>query len=69
MEKVREKDNLDWAILMITDVLREHSLLLSTDFKAYNKLPWTKINDKVLDMPGVLSRKKQLLPEVIHTLD
>ena len=69
LEKVREKDNLDWAILMITDVLREHSLLLSTDFKAYNKLPWTKINDKVLDMPGVLSRKKQLLPEVIHTLD
>ena len=69
LEKVREKDNLDWAILMITDVLREHSLLLSTDFKAYNKLPWTKINDKVLDMPGVLSRKKQLLPGIAGALN
>ena len=69
LEEVREKDGVDWAMLMVTDVLREQSLLLTTDYRLYKKLPWNEVSPKVLDMPGVLSRKKQLLPEVIHTLD
>ena len=66
---MREKDGLDWAMLMITDVLREESILISTDYRLYKKLPWTEISNRAMDMPGILSRKKQLLPEVIHTLD
>lgn len=69
LDEIREKEGLDWAMLMVTDVLREHSLLLTTEYRLYKKLPWNEIKSKVLDMPGVLSRKKQLLPEVIHTLD
>jgi inorganic pyrophosphatase/exopolyphosphatase len=26
------------------------------------------MSDRLFDMPGVMSRKKQLLPEVIHAL-
>ena len=66
---MREKDALDWAMLMITDVLREKSILISTDYRLYKKLPWNEICPRAMDMPGILSRKKQLLPEVIHTLD
>ena len=69
LEEVREKDALDWAMLMITDVLREKSILISTDYRLYKKLPWNEICPRAMDMPGILSRKKQLLPEVIHTLD
>lgn len=69
LDEVKEKDNLDWAMLMITDVLREKSLLLTTNYRLYKKLPWSEVDKRVLDLPGVLSRKKQLLPEVIHSMD
>ena len=69
LESIREKDGLDWAMLMITDVIREKSLLITTNSRFNKKLPWSEVQNNVLDMPGVLSRKKQLLPEVVHALD
>lgn len=66
---VKEEKGLEWAMLLITDVLREKSVLLSTDAKYRKKLQWTEFKPFIYDMPGVLSRKKQLLPEVIHCLD
>ena len=59
---------LDWAVLMITDVLREHSVLFITDFRAKTHLPYSSISDRVFDMPGIMSRKKQLLPEILHAI-
>ena len=56
-------------MLMITDVLREKSLLLTTETRHTKKLPWSEMEKDVFDLPGVLSRKKQLLPEVVHALD
>ncbi len=69
LDEVRTDASLDWAMLMITDVLREHSILLSTVHSAERKLPYTKIKDCVYDMPGILSRKKQLLPEIVNVVD
>ncbi|MCR5278107.1 MAG: DHH family phosphoesterase [Lachnospiraceae bacterium] len=68
LENIRQKQGLDWAVLMITDVIREHSVLLSTGFKAEKHLPYNTISERVFDMPGVMSRKKQLLPEVLHAV-
>ena len=68
LEALRKKQGLDWAVLMITDVIREHSVLFITDFRAKNHLPYIPLSDKVYDMPGVMSRKKQLLPEIIHAV-
>ncbi len=68
LEDARQKQGLDWAVLMITDVIREHSVLLSTGFRADKHLPYNLMSDRLFDMPGVMSRKKQLLPEVIHAL-
>ena len=81
LETVRDKNGLDWAMLMITDVLSEASILLATSFKDGAKLPYEKLmkyNDpqfpggkgyRVFDMPGVMSRKKQLLPAVLKALE
>ena len=53
---------------MITDVLRGDSILLTTASKFEKKLSYAPLADHVFDMPGVLSRKKQLLPEILHAI-
>ena len=68
LETVRVKNGLDWAVLMITNVLNEHSVLLCTDYKANKKLSYRSIEKLIYDMPGVMSRKKQLLPEMLFAL-
>lgn len=68
LEEVRTSHALDWALVMITDVLHEESILLVSDFKSNRHLPYPKLSDFVYDMPNVMSRKKQLLPEVVHSI-
>ncbi|MCF0229271.1 MAG: putative manganese-dependent inorganic diphosphatase [Parasporobacterium sp.] len=68
LEDVRQSAKLDWAVLMITDVLVGNSILLATSFKRNDDLSYQKISDCIFDMPGVVSRKKQLLPEILHAL-
>ena len=63
MDKLRVKNEFDIVILMLTDVLSEGSHLLyvgSDDImrQAFNQEP--KDND--LFIPGMMSRKKQLIP-------
>jgi manganese-dependent inorganic pyrophosphatase len=63
MEKIRKNSEFDIVILMLTDVLSEGSHLLyvgSDDImrQAFNQEP--KDND--LFIPGMMSRKKQLIP-------
>lgn len=81
LEDVREKAGLDWAMLMVTNVLSEKSILLSTVHRDSSKLPYEKLmkyNDpqtagakgcRAFDMPGVMSRKKQLLPAVLKAIE
>ena len=68
LDDVRKRQELDWAVLMITDVIREHSVLFSTEFDAASHLTYSVICDRVFDMPGIMSRKKQLLPEIVHAV-
>lgn len=65
LENIRKKENLDWTLLMITDVLREKSVLLASDHKANKDLPYSMKDKQIYNMPGVMSRKKQLLPTLI----
>ena len=69
LEKIKKECALDWAMLMVTDVLRDRSVLLVSDFRFNRKLPYSSIGLGVYDMPGVMSRKKQLLPEIIHAME
>lgn len=68
LDSVKTRNGLDWAVLMITDVIHEHSALICTKHKANKYLPYKAIGDNLYDMPGVMSRKKQLLPEIIHAV-
>ena len=68
LEHVRVANGLDWAVLMITDVMKEHSMLLCTNYRASINLQYVEVSKGIFDMPGVMSRKKQLLPEVIHAV-
>lgn len=63
--QVASGQGLDWTLLMITDVLRERSVLLASDFKASRDLPYARIRKGMYNMPGVMSRKKQLLPVLL----
>ena len=65
LENIRHKENLDWTLLMITDVLREKSVLLASDSKINRELPYASQAKQIYNMPGVMSRKKQLLPVLI----
>ena len=62
---VAEAQGLDWTLLMITDVLREKSVLLSSEYRAARDLPYSRMSKGVYSMPGVMSRKKQLLPVLL----
>ncbi len=70
LEKIKKTKKLKWAMLLITDVIKENSILLSTPFKAAEEeLIYSKIDDDIFDLPGILSRKKQLLPELLRVCE
>ncbi|MCD8491102.1 MAG: DHH family phosphoesterase [Geovibrio sp.] len=61
---------LDWGMLLVTDIIMERSILLTTGFEAAEKiLAYNRTEDRCFDLPGVLSRKKQLLPEILRVLE
>ena len=69
MDAVMAKNALDFFALMVTDPVRGSSELLFRGLEAVRKaLPYRKGEDGTLLMPGVMSRKKQLLPEVLAAL-
>lgn len=70
LEATRQKNGLDWAMLMITDVVREESILLATPFAARERaLVYPMVGEGKFMLTGVLSRKKQLLPEILRVLE
>lgn len=68
LSRTKEKYSLDWAMLLITDIIEEESILLSTDFAPAADLSYHRIAENTFHLPDVLSRKKQLLPEVLYVL-
>ena len=70
MESFRTNQNLDWVLLLVTNVIKEESCLLVTKLEeAESKLIYDRISDQLYALPGILSRKKQLLPEILRVLE
>lgn len=70
LERVCKERNLTWALLLVTDVTREHSVLLCSSWIAAAKeFAYKRLEENIFDLPGILSRKKQLLPEILRILD
>ncbi len=70
LERLREHRGWDFAILMVTDVVRGSSrLVFSNPPEVLNDLPYPRLADGTRLAEGVVSRKKQLLPVVLGLLE
>jgi manganese-dependent inorganic pyrophosphatase len=71
LNDLRDKRGLDFAMLLITDVVRNSSRLLisSTPPAVLDELPYPPLPDGTRDAAGVVSRKKQLLPSLLGILE
>lgn len=67
---LKESKGLNFAMLMVTDVVRGGSRLLLTDeVPQLEVLPYPRLQDGTLAAEGVVSRKKQLLPLILGALE
>jgi len=70
LETVKSEKNLTWSMLLVTDIIREESVLLTSGYSLAEKiLSYKKSGENRFYLPGVLSRKKQLLPEILRVLE
>ncbi|HTH14006.1 MAG TPA: DHHA2 domain-containing protein, partial [Spirochaetia bacterium] len=68
--QTRAFQGLDWAMLLVTEVMAEQSVLVLTPHpKAEAYLAYEQRGEGLYHLPGVVSRKKQLLPEVLRVLE
>jgi manganese-dependent inorganic pyrophosphatase len=69
LERLRENRDLDFAALMITDVVRGSSRLIINNAPAIlEDLPFRKNPDGTLNAKDIVSRKKQLVPAILSLL-
>ncbi|MEI6291602.1 MAG: DHHA2 domain-containing protein, partial [Chloroflexota bacterium] len=68
---LRDKRGLDFTVLLVTDVVRGSSRLFISNPAPpiLDELPFPPLPDGTRDAPGVVSRKKQLLPAVLGLLE
>ncbi|MCZ2121473.1 MAG: DHH family phosphoesterase [Anaerolineales bacterium] len=71
LDDLRDKRGLDFAMLLVTDIVRgtSHLLITSNAPGVLNDLPYPPLADGTRDAQGVVSRKKQLLPAVLGLLE
>ncbi|MCX6066078.1 MAG: DHH family phosphoesterase, partial [Chloroflexi bacterium] len=71
LNDLKDKRGLDVTVLLITDVVRGSSRLLISNPAPpiLDELPYPPLADGTRDAPGVVSRKKQLLPAVLGLLE
>jgi len=61
--------SLHFAALMVTDIVGGTSRLVTcADSHYLDGLPYARRHDGTFEMPGIVSRKKQLLPEILSAL-
>lgn len=64
-----EQRGMHFVALMITDIVESNSLLVGVgEARFFERLPFSRKAVGVWDMPGVVSRKKQLLPTLLGIL-
>jgi len=67
---VKEDKVLDGIMLLITNITSEDSLLMLRGLDGIvESLPYEVTPTGVFNLPGILSRKKQLLPEILRAVD
>lgn len=65
VEDYRQSENLFFSVLLVTDINTQNSVLVvsgTEDFRNGINYPQKKGHAHIYDLPGVVSRKKQLIP-------
>jgi manganese-dependent inorganic pyrophosphatase len=70
LDDLRKKEGLSFAALLVTDINTQNSLLLvKGDPLLIEKITYAHIQkDEIFDLPGIVSRKKQLIPYLTSLL-
>ena len=69
LEDYRRTRNYIFSTLMVTDVVRQHSLMLVAGEKRFiDRIDYPEPQPGVFELRDVVSRKKQLLPYLTHCL-
>ncbi len=69
IQQQKHKKNLDWLMLLVSDIITQNSILITSGYSLERKFSYKKIDDNIYYLKGVLSRKKQLLPEILNLLE
>lgn len=71
LKKTKEQESYHSAILFITDIIQEGSkfFVVSDDIAGIEKAMNTKFTDGRAYIPGIMSRKKQVIPEIMDVFD
>jgi manganese-dependent inorganic pyrophosphatase len=64
LSDLRNEEHLAFACLLVTDINTQNSLLLAKgDAGFINRISYPHVEkDEIFDLPGIVSRKKQLIP-------
>lgn len=64
LQELRNEERLAFACLLVTDINTQNSLLLAKgDAGFINRISYPHVEkDEIFDLPGIVSRKKQLIP-------
>lgn len=70
VEELRDEERLTFAALLVTDITTQNSLLLvKGDPTLIARISYRHVEqDEIFDLPGVVSRKKQLIPYLTSLL-
>lgn len=69
VERIIRSEGLDFMGLLVTDPVRGNSELLFIGSPAVARnMPYARRSDSIFQLPGVLSRKKQLLPQILSII-
>jgi manganese-dependent inorganic pyrophosphatase len=69
LEEIRQSNGYLFAALMVTDIIDQGTeLLCAGDCAPIEKAFDARAKDGVIDLPGVMSRKKQVAPKLLATL-
>jgi len=70
LEKLLEDESLSFACLLVTDINTQNSLLLARGDKNFiERISYPHVEkNEIFEMPGIVSRKKQLLPYITSIL-
>ena len=69
LHTLMDQRKTNFAVLMVTDIVQNNSLLIGAGNNRYlERLPFSRKGDCIWDLPGIVSRKKQLLPTLLGML-